>query len=319
MPDDLLNRREGAQNTWQSPDYAPDRNVGRRGAPLLLVLLMGLAGFAAGGGAVGWMVLHGDGHAGSGTWRHLLPPTVAPTPSAPLAPEALPNTLIASQTTLDARIVAAEQRLDRLDMQAAAAAGNAARAEGLLVAFAARRVIERGASLGYLEDQLKLRFGDAQPRAVATLITTARNPVTLDQLTARLQMMAGHISEAPSSETLWDRTRHQLSSMLTIHRDIASGPTPTARLDHALAALREGAIDTAITDVQRLPPTRETTAWMADARRYAEAQAALDRIETAALLEPHTLGDGTGRRVTQPSPLVPPQLASPETPAPSGR
>ena len=185
------------------------------------------------------------------------------------------------------------------------------------MAFAARRVIERGASLGYLEDQLKLRFGDAQPHAVATLIAAARNPVTLDMLTARLQMMDGHISEAPPSESLWDRTRRQLSDMLTIRRDTASGPTPAARLDHALACVHEGAIDPAIADVQRLPATRDTQAWITDARRYAEAESALDRIETAALLEPHTLGDATGHKVTQPSPLVPPQLASPA--APDGR
>ena len=304
MPEDLLNRREASSG--------PHRSAGRWGA----VLLMTLVGFAAGGGAVGWMVLRGDGHGLS--WRHLLtPPAAVAPPSAPATAtgSAVPGDVLASQTLLDARILTAEQRLDRLDMQATAAAGNAARAEGLLVAFATRRVIERGATLGYLEDQLKLRFGDAQPHAVATLIADARNPVTQDMLAARLQMMANHGDDAPSSETLWQRTQRTLSDMLIIRRDNASGPTPAARADHALAALHEGAIDTAIADVQRLPPTRETAAWMTDARRYAEAEAALDRIETAALLEPHTLGDGAGHKVNQPSPLGPPQLAPPQ-PAP---
>ena len=283
------------------------------------MLLMALVGFGAGGGAVGWMVLRGDGRAAPGGWHQLLsPPAPVATASAPAAPDALPGGLLASQTALDARILTAEQRLDRLDMQAAAAAGNAARAEGLLVAFAARRVIERGATLGYLEDQLKLRFGDAQPRAVATLIATARSPVTLDLLTARLQGMASHIATAPASETLWDRTRRELSDMLIIRRDSASGPTPAARLDHALTALREGAVDVAVADVQRLPATRETAAWTADAHRYAEAENALDRIETAALLEPHTLGDGTGRKVSQPSPLAPPQLGTQASATPVG-
>lgn len=314
MPEDLLNRRE----TSYPGGSAGGRSPARWGA----MLLMALAGFAAGGGAVGWMVMRGNGHMvlHADGWHHMLASPMAAAPAAPAAnsaSDAQPGALITSQTALDSRILAAEQRLDRLDMQAAAASGNAARAEGLLVAFAARRVIERGASLGYLEDQLKLRFGDAQPHAVATLIAAARNPVTLDMLTARLQMMDGHISEAPPSESLWDRTRRQLSDMLTIRRDTASGPTPAARLDHALACVHEGAIDPAIADVQRLPATRDTQAWITDARRYAEAESALDRIETAALLEPHTLGDATGHKVTQPSPLVPPQLASPA--APDGR
>ncbi len=304
MPDDVLNRRDAA-------GHAPGRGALRWGAMLLMTLI----GFAVGGCAVGWMVLRGDWHAASGVWHQFVATPVAPaTPTGAPSPEALS----ANQNALDARIIAAEQRLDRLDMQAAAAAGNAARAEGLLVAFAARRVIERGATLGYLEDQLKLRFGDAQPRAVATLIAAARLPVTLDLLTARLQMMAGHVGDAPASETLWDRARHSLSDMFTIRRDSASAPTPAARLDHALAALREGAIGLAIADVQRLPASPETSAWIADAHRYAEAESALDRIETAALLEPHTLGDGAGRKVSQPSPLVPPQLGQSAGLTPAG-
>ena len=46
-----------------------------------------------------------------------------------------------------------------------AASGNAARAEGLLIAFSARRTLERGNDLGYLGDQLRLRFGDAEANA----------------------------------------------------------------------------------------------------------------------------------------------------------
>src|SRR3546814_8952066 len=59
------------------------------------------------------------------------------------------------QGGLDQRLAAAQQRLARLDLQAQAAAGNAARAEGLLIAFASRRAIERGVELGYLADQLR--------------------------------------------------------------------------------------------------------------------------------------------------------------------
>ena len=64
-------------------------------------------------------------------------------------------------------MIALEQRLARIDLQANAEEANTSHAEALLVAFAARRATERGAPLGYLEDQLKLRFGDALPVTVS--------------------------------------------------------------------------------------------------------------------------------------------------------
>src|SRR3546814_12596719 len=80
--------------------------------------------------------------------------------------------------------------MERSTLQAASASGNATRAEGLLIAFAARRALDRGLSLGYLEAQLRLRFGDDQPNAVKTIIDTARDPITLEQLRSKLDPMA---------------------------------------------------------------------------------------------------------------------------------
>src|SRR3546814_10207214 len=59
---------------------------------------------------------------------------------------------------LAARVAELEQRLSRITLQAESASGNASRAEGLLVAFAVRRALDRGLSLGYLDAQLRLRF-----------------------------------------------------------------------------------------------------------------------------------------------------------------
>ena len=292
MPEDFLSQRN-------APRRAESRAIG-----WAALLLIALAGIAVGGGAVAWLVLHGE-LPGSLHVDSERGPAAAP--AIALAPPA-PGS---SESGLETRLAAAEQRLDRLDLQAAAAAGNAARAEGLLVAFAARRVIERGAQLGYLEDQLKLRFGDAQPRAVATLIAAAHQPVTLDLLMARLQMMAPRLTSAPQSESFWARSRRELSDMFTVRRNADSGPGPGARLDHALACLREGSVDCAIADVRQLPDPGGAAAWIADAQRYADAERALDLIETTALLEPHALGDAAGRKVNQPSPLAPPALAAP--------
>ena len=75
-------------------------------------------------------------------------PTPRPTSSEVSAEDV--ERVAEQQGGLDQRLAAAEQRLTRLDLQAQAAAGNAARAEGLLIAFAVRRALDRGADWGYL-------------------------------------------------------------------------------------------------------------------------------------------------------------------------
>src|SRR3546814_8195783 len=91
----------------------------------------------------------------------------------------------AHAAALTTRVSELEDRIPRINVQAQAASGNAARAEGLLIAFAARRALDTGGPLGYIEGQLRLRFGRAQPRAVATIINAAREPVTLQDLQDR--------------------------------------------------------------------------------------------------------------------------------------
>ena len=205
------------------------------------------------------------------------------------------------QGGLDSRIAAAEQRITRLDLQAEAAAGNAARAEGLLIAFAARRALERGADLGYLADQLRLRFGDALPNAVDKVIAVSRDPVTVDRLIARLEGLRPQLERAgrrPSLSQLWD----ELGSLVTIRRQTTPSARPTVRLERARLFLESGRIDAAIAEVERLPGADNARDWITDATRYAEAQTALDLIETSAVLEPRRLRDGGGRPIEQPSP-----------------
>ncbi|MCH2487070.1 MAG: hypothetical protein MK010_04920, partial [Erythrobacter sp.] len=81
-------------------------------------------------------------------------PTPTPRASATNAARqaAAVERVVDQQGGIDQRLAAAEQRLARLDLQAQATAGNTARAEGLLIAFATRRAIEKGAELGFLAD-----------------------------------------------------------------------------------------------------------------------------------------------------------------------
>ena len=70
----------------------------------------------------------------------------------------LPSTSMRRSDALAARMGDLETRAVARSPDAQAASGNATRAEGLLVAFAARRALDRGLRLGYIEDQLRDAF-----------------------------------------------------------------------------------------------------------------------------------------------------------------
>lgn len=219
-----------------------------------------------------------------------------------------------SEATLDVRIDTLERRMNRLDLQAEAASGHAARAEGLLVAFAARRLLERGAPLGYLENQLQLRFGNAQPNAVRTIINGSRSPVTLDSLRLGLETISAQAVEEPDSVSGWERVKAELSNLFVLRSATAPSPQPEMRLDRARLLLDDGRVEAAAALVERLPNSERVAPWLTDARRYVAVHDALDLIETAALLEPRMLIDGDGQPVRQPSPAAPGATAPAPTP-----
>jgi len=292
MEDDFLSRRRAAPS----------------GVSLRAVLGTSLLAFIGGAALIGWLAWDGKLQFGPDFAQPVASaPAAAPSPLAGAlpVPSAAPP-LEAVTGGMDQRIAALEQRLARIDLQAAASEGNTARAEALLVALAARRAIERGAPLGYLEDQLKLRFGDAQGNAVTTVIETARRPVTLDRLAGGLDALAPALLGTPPNEGGWDRFTRELSGLFVIRRGDASSARPDDRLDRARLMLRSGQVDSAIAEVQRLPGAALANDWSAEARRYAAAQKALDLIETAALLEPEKLKDAAGAQVRQPGPGAPP-------------
>jgi hypothetical protein len=209
-----------------------------------------------------------------------------------------------AQSGFDQRLAALEQRLSRIDLQATAASGNAARAEG--------RMIDKGEPLGFLEEQLRVRFADAQPNAVATIIAASERPITLDQLIAQLQAMAPELAEARGEAGGWERIKREISNLFVIRHSSDPSPSPNARIDRALLYAREGKLDAAIAEVRRLSPTAGAANWVSSARRYQLVHQALDLIETTALIEPRRLNDETGRRVDQPSPVAGPAKAQPD-------
>lgn len=207
------------------------------------------------------------------------PPTLAPVP--PLAPVTPGQAL-----SIDVRVADLEARIARLDLRAAAAAGNAARAEGLLVAFAARRAIDRGVGLGYIEGELRERFGATQPRAVSAIIAAAQRPVTTEGLKAGLDALAPSLSGAPRSDNWWDSTRRAFGGLVNVRREGTQSVAPDERLTRARLRLDRGQVDGALAEVARLPGRANAAAWMAEARRHIEAHHALDLIEAAAIMAP---------------------------------
>ena len=183
-----------------------------------------------------------------------------------------------------ARISNMEARLAAIEGQAEAAAGSVGRADALLVAFAARRAIDRGVALGYLEPLLMQRFSAQHQAAVATIVTASRDPVRLDSLIAEYQTLGPSLRRGGPEEGWWDAFRRELGSVVSVHRAGNPSPQPQARYNRALARLEAGQVDAALAETMRLPGSASATQWVARARRYIAVHRALDEIESAALL-----------------------------------
>ena len=151
-----------------------------------------------------------------------------------------------------------------------------------------RRALDRGLSLGYLDAQLRLRFGDDQPNAVKTIIETSREPVTLEQLRAELDTLAPQLVGRGGDDngSLWTGLRRELGELFVVRAAGTQSPRASERLERARRYLGAGQADKAIAEVEAMPGSTAAADWLIDARRYHEARRALDLIETAAILEP---------------------------------
>ena len=199
---------------------------------------------------------------------------------------ARPPALVLSAEQQDLRMLDLEQRMARLAVAAQAASGYANRAEAMMIAFAARRALDAGQPLGYVEGQLRLLFSEAQPKAVATIVNAAADPVTIGSLRGRLATIGNELDQGEPGESWWAGAMRELRGLAVIQRADAPSPEPSERLIRARLALEAGKIDDAMNEVAALPQRPATQAWLERARRYNEARRALDVIEAAAILEP---------------------------------
>ncbi len=230
-------------------------------------------------------------------------------PSQPLGPDGEPQAaapvdtavLATREATLAAQLTALEARTAAITTDASAAGGQATRAEGLMVAFAARRALDRGVGLGYLEEQLRLRFGQAQPRATMLLIQAARQPVTLEDLRQGLDTIAPDITTSTGQGWL-DTIQHQIDSLVVLRKAGTPSPMPADRLARVRRLLEAGQVEAARAEVARLPGAAQASNWMDAARRYVTARQALDVIENTALMG--QAGQPQPAPVVVPAPVV---------------
>jgi Mitochondrial inner membrane protein len=261
-------------------EYATSAAPPRGGMRFKHILLLSLIAFVGGIGASWWLA---DSYGWLGTDAPVATPTPAVASVAPSAPLIAPLLPSAAATEI--------------------AAGNAARAEGLLVAFAARRAIDNGTPLGYLTDQLRQRFGATQPQAVLTVLQASQVPVTLQTLQAELTAIENLLVTGTREETLWATVQREFSELFVLRKSDSPSPAPTQRMLRTHALVESGNISGAIAEITAMPGASAPAAqsWLGRARSYDQTRKALDTLERSALAAP-------------PAPVVP--VAPPESSVP---
>ena len=259
-------------------------NRSRMGWPTRL--LIGLVLIIAGAAAATWGLAHYQGAA-----RFLGVAKVEPAPAqkpialvpAPTAPAPAPAVDNATDT---AKIADLENRLAQVESATHRAEGSAGRADALVVAFAARRAIDRGIALGYLENLLVERFGKDHQQAVATIITASHQPVRLNDLGAEYDDVGADLRRGGPQEGWWAGFKREMGGLVQVHRADRPAPSVDARYARAQQRLAAGEVDQALAETMRLPGARYAGDWVGKARRYIAVHRALDEIESAALLTP---------------------------------
>lgn len=242
-------------------------------------LLLGLALILAGAAGAAWALARYDQAA------RFLGVSPGPTEARPASRLALQPQRVGEEVAADSQEIASiENRLARVETTAERVEGSAGRADALLVAFAARRAIDRGVALGYLEPLLLDRFGQTHARAVATIVTGSHSPVRLSDLVSQYRELGPALRSSAPEESSWTQFKRELGSVIQIRRADRPSTQPDARYARALGALQDGEVDVALAETMRLPGAGNAQAWVRQARQYVAVHRALDEIESGALL-----------------------------------
>jgi len=211
-------------------------------------------------------------------------PQAVLTPKPVVMNPQLPQSAGANDPEDAAKILTLEQRVARIEAATQRTESFAGRADALVVAFAARRAVDRGVALGYLESLLLDRFGAQHQAAVATVITASHQPVRLNDLTSEYEAIGDDLRRGGPEESWWAGFKRELGSVVEVHKSDRPAMNADARYNRALARLNTGDVDQALAETMRLPGASRADDWTNKARRYVAAHRALDEIESAALL-----------------------------------
>jgi len=211
-------------------------------------------------------------------------PQAVLTPKPVVMNPQLPQSAGANDPEDAAKILTLEQRVARIEAATQRTESFAGRADALVVAFAARRAVDRGVALGYLESLLLDRFGAQHQAAVATVITASHQPVRLNDLTSEYEAIGDDLRRGGPEESWWAGFKRELGSVVEVHKSNRPAMNADARYNRALARLNTGDVDQALAETMRLPGASRADDWTNKARRYVAAHRALDEIESAALL-----------------------------------
>ena len=250
----------------------------RKGMSWSARLLVGLVLILVGGAAATWALARYQPAA------HFLGVTPPPAPARPQRFVSPAPTAQQTAPVSNLQVSELEARLARVENATQRAEGFAGRADALVVAFAARRAIDRGVALGYLENLLVNRFGAQHPQAVATIITASHQPVRLNDLVAEYETLGPTLRTGGPQESWWTNFKRELGSLVEVHRADRPSASSDARYNRAMIRLSSGDVDQALAETMRLPGAAGASGWTTKARRYIAAHRALDEIESAALL-----------------------------------
>lgn len=245
-------------------------------------LAIAIALLVVGAAAATWALAH---YQPAARFLGVLPPPSAAGPQrlvAQATPVAAPSQPLAPGD--EQKLNNLEQRVSRVESATQQAQGSAGRADALVIAFAARRAIDRGVALGYLEPLLAVRFGPQHQQAVATIITAAHQPIRLNDLITQYEALGPQLRSGGTTDSWWTGFKREFGTLVQVHRAGQPPTTPEARYTRASQLLSGGDVDDAVAETMRLPGAGAASAWVANARRYIAVHRALDELESASLM-----------------------------------
>lgn len=260
-------------------DYQTAQSTSRGGMKFKHIMMLLLVAFAGGGVATWWLANSYGVLAPAAQNAGEEESTAAPLPIGNVAPAPAPAPVAGTTTQVQGQVVP-------VYVTDPSISGDAVRGEGLLLTFAVRRTLDNGAPLGYLSEQLRLRFGATQPQAVAAVISAAQAPVTISNLQTELTGLAPVLLTGNRNTSVWATIKREMSQLFVLRRDGGSALAPEQRLFRAQVFVEAGNLSAAMVEVAAMPGNSAAQSWMVRAKRYDDARNALERLEQMALIRP---------------------------------